>query len=156
MWGHQSCSEKCSSDAEGSGCDSRAGVTVGPITAAVTHDEDAAFVPDAVGLTAGLPRHAAPARQDAVVPVAAVCLETQLPWGTLCGDEFERDFLFQEGAEVAEQVVAQQRRKEEVEPQQGDAQELQHDEPAGGRALFWFTGKPAPDSETQICSQAHE
>lgn len=146
LWGHQSCSEKCSSDAEGCGCDSWAGVTVGRIAAAVTHGEDAAFVPDAVGLTAGLPRHAAPARQAAVVPVAAFCLETQLPWGALGGDEFKRDFLFQEGAEVAEQIVAQQWGKEEVEPQQGDTQELQHDEPAGRRAFHWFTGKPAPDS----------
>lgn len=88
-----------------------------------------------MGPTAGLPRHAAPARQDAVVPVAAVCLEAQLPWGALCGDEFKRNLLFQEGAEVAEQVVAQQRGKEEVEPKQGGAQELQHDEPAGGRAF---------------------
>lgn len=67
-----------------------------------------------------------------MVPVAALCLETQLPWGALCGDEFERDFLFQEGAEVAEQVVAQQRGKEEVEPQQGHAQELQHGERRSG------------------------
>lgn len=85
-----------------------------------------------------------------MVPIAAVCLEAQFPWGALCGDEFKRNLLFQEGAEVAEQVVAQQRGKEEVETQQGGAQELQHDEPAGGRALYWFTGRPAPDSETQL------
>lgn len=126
-------------------CDSWAGVTVGRITAAVTHDEDAAFVPDAVSLAAVLPRHAAPARQGTVVPEATICLEAQLPRGALGGDEFEGNFLFQEGAEVAKQVFAQQRRQEEEEPEQSDTQELQHDQPAGGRALVWFTGKPAPD-----------
>lgn len=65
-----------------------------------------------------------------MVAVAAVGQETQLPRGALCGDEFEGDFLLQEGAEVAGQVVAQQRGKEEVEPQQGHAHH--HDEPAGG------------------------
>lgn len=113
------------------GRDSWAGVTVGRITASVAHDEDGAFVLDAVSPAALLPGHAAPARQGAVVPVAAVRLETQLAQGALRGDEVEQDALFQEGAEVAKQVVAQQRGQEEAEPQQGDTQELQHHQPAG-------------------------
>lgn len=112
-------------------CSSWAGVAVGPITAAVSHDEDAAFVADAVSLAALLPRHAAPARQGTVVPEAAICLEAQILGGALGGDEFEGNFLFQEGAEVAKQVVAQHRRQEEEEPEQSDPQELQHDQSAG-------------------------
>lgn len=131
-------------------CDSWAGVAVGRITAAVTHDEDAAFVPDAVGLAAALPRHAAPARQGAVVPEAAVRLEAHLPRGALGGDEFERHFLFQQGAEVAKQVVAQQRRQEEEEPEQGGTQELQHHQPVGPTALRWFTGQAALDSARSL------
>lgn len=75
----------------------------------------------------------APGRQDAVVPVPPVPLETQLVTWALNLDQLEGNILLQNGAVVAMQVVAQCLAREKMKAQHDDGQELQHVSPAGQR-----------------------
>lgn len=85
-----------------------------PVTAGVAHAVDDPSEVDAVHLAAVLLCYAAPGRQGAVVSIATICLEAQLPGGALCHNELKRVILLQDGAVEATQVVAQQRGEEKV------------------------------------------
>lgn len=78
-------------------------------------------------------QHTAPGPQDTVVPVPSVPLEAQLIKWALDLDQLKWDFLLQDGAVVAMQVVTQCLAGEKMEAQHGDGQELHHVGAAGQR-----------------------